>query len=643
MKKIVSLIVVLVLLVTSIISSNIIASATEKYSSKIDSVLAKKLESMNDTKSIGVSVWIEDIDSAEYNNKVESKISEMIEKKEIDNSALEVLELSKATDLDKKVINKINKIDSKLSIKKVNKVISSKRKIAKEMYEENNNSLLSQLLSEKDKEDRLIYLSHYSPNLLLNLNKKQIIQMSKKKIVKEMNFFDREAELVNNSNNYLDDEVLSNSSYSTNDYSFSTYQYETTGIDTMRDVFGYSGEGVKVGIIDFPFANSSEIDYFNDDTFQVYYCGNGGLVNTYSSHGNCVACIIAGNYNNSNSNSSFVGAVPDAKLYVTSGIDFRSALEVLVDNGVDVINCSMLFGGDGDNNYGDTSKWIDHIVSEHNVTFVGASGNSGTTGIGSCQMGYNTITVGATYVTGEIESYSSYINGINTINKPDLVAPGAAFCLPSNRDSSTDVPNSASGTSFAAPVVTGAVAQLCQASPVLASNPKLMKSVLLSGCTLNSYMDEDEFLSVENSNNNMISKNYGAGVLNVLNSYATFFTRQNYVAGTFNSTSSSVSSTMNINAPAGKLIRFSAVWDKSNTISGTHSNGTINSPDIDHCRLCVYTPDNRVYEAVNMYDTKDMLSFVSTGSGEYTVCLVRCGDIVNQNLAYAISASVQSR
>lgn len=44
-----------------------------------------------------------------------------------------------------------------------------------------------------------------------------------------------------------------------------------------------------------------------------------------------------------------------------------------------------------------------------------------------------------------------------------------------------------------------------------------------------------------------------------------------------------------------------------------------------------------------MYDTKDMLSFVSTGSGEYTVYLVRCGDIVNQNLAYAISASVQSR
>lgn len=175
MKKIVSLIVVLVLLVTSIISSNIIASATEKYSSKIDSVLAKKLESMNDIKSIGVSVWIEDIDSVEYNNKVESKISEMIEKKEIDNSALDVLELSKATDLDKNVIKKINKIDSKLSIKKVNKVISSKRKIAKEMYEENNNSLLSQLLSEKDKEDRLIYLSHYSPNLLLNLNKKQII------------------------------------------------------------------------------------------------------------------------------------------------------------------------------------------------------------------------------------------------------------------------------------------------------------------------------------------------------------------------------------------------------------------------------------------------------------------------------------
>ena len=44
-----------------------------------------------------------------------------------------------------------------------------------------------------------------------------------------------------------------------------------TGISEMRDTFGFTGEGVKIGVIDYPFANSSEIDYFNRDTFALYH------------------------------------------------------------------------------------------------------------------------------------------------------------------------------------------------------------------------------------------------------------------------------------------------------------------------------------------------------------------------------------
>ncbi|MCD8026360.1 MAG: S8 family serine peptidase [Clostridiales bacterium] len=409
----------------------------------------------------------------------------------------------------------------------------------------------------------------------------------------------------------------------------------------MRDVFGYTGEGVKIGIIDYPFASSSEIDYFQNDTFELYYCSSDALTDTYSSHGNCVFCIIAGYYEDEDSGKSYYGAVPDAKLYATSGIDYRNALEVLLDNGVDVINCSMIFGSDGSNNYGDTAKFMDHIVSYHNVTYVGAAGNSGINSIGSGQMGYNTITVGFCDSNGEISSVSSY-NSSLSVYKPDITAPGDAFVLPATRDSSTETPSASGGTSFATPVVTGAVAQLCQAVPALASNPRLMKAVLLAGSTINDYIDKEYMISQKYSG---FSRQYGAGILNVLNSYALVSSRQNYAEGTIATTTNSVTTTMNINASAGKLIRVCLVYDKCNTITGSHSSSssTIVSPSVEQWALTITTPDNDTYSKSNSGDSKIMISFLSTGSGTYTFKWVRTSGAQNTtSTSYGIAASVQN-
>ena len=428
----------------------------------------------------------------------------------------------------------------------------------------------------------------------------------------------------------------------TNTYNFSTEQYEVTGIDTLRDVFGYTGSGIKIGIIDYPFANSSDIDYFSDNAFEIYYCSSSGLIDSYSSHANCVSCIMAGNYTNSETGDTFVGAVPDAKLYATAGIDFRSGLEVLLDNGVNLINSSLIFGGDGNNNYGDTAKWIDHIVSQHNVTYIGAAGNSGTNGIGSGQMGYNSIAVGSCNNNGALSSYSSYTASTDKSYKPDLVALGENYILPATRDNPQQAPGTSSGTSFSAPIVSGAVAQLCQASATLKFNPRMMKAVLLAGTTITDSMTESQMLAHEDGTI-ALDRQYGAGMLNVLNSYALVSAREDYRYGTITVPTSSATKNLSINASAGKIIRICAVWDKPNTISNTHSNGAIVSPEIEQYKLKVTTPTGDVYTAYNAYDTKSMVSFISTGSGSYTIELIRQGDIHNGTTTYGIAASVQNR
>lgn len=537
--------------------------------------------------------------------------------------------------LSEKTIAKMKKVDSNISVKDSETAIEEKRNIAVDMYEDKNENFLNSI---DCNENDVIYACKYAPNIILSLDKNQIYSLCENPNVTDIYYYDEEAESLINEQNF---DTTLNSVSSTSTYNFTTEQYDVTGISEMRDTFGFTGSGIKIGIIDYPFANSSEIDYFNEDTFALYYCSSKGITDSYSSHGNCVSCIIAGNYSNSTTGDTFVGAVPDAKLYATAGIDFRSALEVLLDNGVNVINSSMIFGGDGNNNYGDTAKWIDHIVSQHNVTYVGAAGNSGENGVGSGQMGYNSIAVGCCNNSGTLASYSSYTNTDGKNYKPDLVAPGVSFVLPATRDSSTETPSASSGTSFSSPMVTGAVAQLCQMSSSLKLNPRLMKAVLLAGTKITDSMNEDDVIT-QSGGNIALSKQYGSGMLNVINSYALYSARKNYSSGSIASTTNTVTKTMSINASSGKLVRVCAVWDKPNTVSDSHSSGIITSPNIDTFMLKVTAPNGSIYTSYYAYDNKSMVSFISSGSGNYTIQLIRQGTAVNDSVSYALAASVQN-
>ena len=99
---------------------------------------------------------------------------------------------------------------------------------------------------------------------------------------------------------------------------------------------------------------------------------------------------------------------------------------------------------------------------------------------------------------------------------------------------------------------------------------------------------------------------------------------------------------MSINASSGKLVRVCAVWDKPNTVSDSHSSGTITSPNIDTFMLKVTAPNGSIYTSYYAYDNKSMVSFISSGSGNYTIQLIRQGTAVNDSVSYALAASVQN-
>jgi serine protease AprX len=303
----------------------------------------------------------------------------------------------------------------------------------------------------------------------------------------------------------------------------------TVGARTVQDTLGYTGAGIGVAVIDsgitswhddltnntsklFPYGNqrvSKFVDFVNGRTLP--YDDNG--------HGSHVAGIIAGNGRDSNGEKT--GIAPGASLVSLKVLDATgqgtisniiSALGWVAANAktynIRVVNMSV-----GAGVY--ESYWTDPLtlatkaLTDKGITVVAAAGNMGKNAAGKLQWGGITapgnapwvLTVGASSTMGtltrnddEMASFSS--SGPSYLDfeaKPDLVAPGvgtvslavpgstfyitkAAALLDGKPRIGSKAYLSLSGTSMAAPVVTGTVALMLQANPNL--TPNLIKALL---------------------------------------------------------------------------------------------------------------------------------------------------------------------
>ncbi|OPZ60555.1 MAG: Thermophilic serine proteinase precursor [Deltaproteobacteria bacterium ADurb.Bin510] len=183
-------------------------------------------------------------------------------------------------------------------------------------------------------------------------------------------------------------------------------------------------------------------------------------------HGTRVAGIIAAQGNNDGVNTNVAGVAWDANVKVmplkfmkkngtsTTGYisDAIEAIYYAVDHGASVINASWGFSS-----YSSALEDAVRYAQSHGVLFVASAGNNGTDNDVTPHYPSNftldnVIAVAALNTSGDIASFSNY--GYYSV---DVAAPGQGLASTAE-DGTIDTWNS--GTSFAAPVVSGIAALL---------------------------------------------------------------------------------------------------------------------------------------------------------------------------------------
>lgn len=293
----------------------------------------------------------------------------------------------------------------------------------------------------------------------------------------------------------------------------------TIGAGWVRDTLGYDGTGVGVAIIDSGVANWHDdlgsgrvvrfVDFVN---FQPAAYDDYG-------HGTHVAGIIAGNGHDSEGLRR--GVAPGATLLVEKVLDAAgqgyisnviAAIDYAIANkdalNIRVINLSVA-AGVYESYTTDPLTLAAKRAVEAGIIVVSAAGNLGKNAKGQAQYGGIgapgnapwVLTVGAASHQGTIDRADDVVAGFSSRGpsaidfqaKPDIVAPGVGIESLAEAGSTlwntkplmrlwgtvptaTEPYLSLSGTSMAAPVVSGTIALMLQANPTL--TPNLVKAIL---------------------------------------------------------------------------------------------------------------------------------------------------------------------
>jgi len=297
----------------------------------------------------------------------------------------------------------------------------------------------------------------------------------------------------------------------------------TVGATTVRRDLGYDGTGIGVAVIDSGAAAAHD-DLMGAngapiiDRFVDFVSGQELPYDDYG-HGTHVSGIIAGSgYDSAGARS---GIAPGARLTVLKVLDATgngyisdviAALDYVVDHkdelNIRVVNLSVATGVYESYTTDPVTVAAEEVV-QRGVVVVAAAGNNGRGPNGRFRRGGVTapgnapsvLTVGASSHMGTIDRDDDTIaafssRGPSAIDygaKPDLVAPGVGieslsdadgrlystrskYLLPGTVATSYLPYLSLSGTSMAAPVVTGTVALMLQANPSL--TPNAVKAIL---------------------------------------------------------------------------------------------------------------------------------------------------------------------
>ena len=239
---------------------------------------------------------------------------------------------------------------------------------------------------------------------------------------------------------------------------------------------GYTGKGVKVAVLD------TGIDAHHPDLTDAVAAAKDftdtGSTQDGDGHGTHVASTITGS--GAASGGRYKGVAPDAELLVGKVLDdggfgqdswIIAGMEWASAQGADVVNMSL--GKDNTPEVDPVEAALDALTKENGTLFVVAAGNSGpgAATIGSPGSAAAALTVGAVDRSDHMAEFSSRGPSLDGSGlKPEITAPGvdivAARAEGTNPGPIVEEQYTVmSGTSMAAPHVTGGAAILVQQHP----------------------------------------------------------------------------------------------------------------------------------------------------------------------------------
>lgn len=454
-------VVLTVVIMFSMLVMSVSASIVTLREDVVEAVLIELLETAKEDELIPIEIWTRKIDF--------SKVEEQIQEK---------MAAKKSVQL---ILGKSNESQQTL-LAEVQERISLKRSLGSKTQTEANKvvSSLIELLLEGPLNERDVFVSKYAPMITMKLTTSEIVALSNLPQV-EMIYHVPEAQAED----------------------FAMDGAAAVGADVLRESLGLSGAGVKIGMIE-KGVPDREQSYF--DGTDITYDPDISWEQNIRTHANNVASILV------SQSSEYPGIVPDAELYCTimgnSETYTWQRIEWLLDQGVQVINMSAGYVRP-DSPYLAIDRLVDTIAIDYSVHFVAAAGGNyyePLSVVAHPACAYNVIAVGAADETLTAPSHDSwYLDFATEANKPDILAPGALV-------ETAATPTGCTGNSFAAPIVTGIIAQLIEYAPNVAYWQNGMKAILTAAIN-------DDVLRYQTSS--AMSDSAGAGLINAYAAYCT--------------------------------------------------------------------------------------------------------------------------
>lgn len=261
----------------------------------------------------------------------------------------------------------------------------------------------------------------------------------------------------------------------------SLWYHDLLKVDTARSQFGLTGEGVTIAVIDSGIAPINGLEEKIVDSYD--FAENTETLNgkpiLKTSHGTSVASVLTGIAPNVKLIDFNVTFDEKGGLSTDGIIQSYQQILNLLDIGVDIDIVQMSFG---DDNYSRTEHHLLKQIASRGVLLVTSSGNTGTDQIRYPSAYDDVISVGSIDSTKYRSEFSSFGKFV------DVVAPGSEIEVLSR----FGITQRATGTSFAAPLVSGILALYKEAYPT-ASPSKLTQMLFENTEDLGSKGKDNEY------------------------------------------------------------------------------------------------------------------------------------------------------